>query len=754
MPRKRSPAAVPAARPPGPTAVQSSPPELPRVALGVFGVLVVVYLLLFYGNVPEQHFQQRTASLNFLVAPDELFSMWCGGNVANFALLDRWPIMSLTTFVLATAWLAGRLVLVALQLDFHLGRLERHVFSLGVGLNLVSLYALLVGLVGGLRLQSLFWTPFVLFLIGNLVLAAWRRRHAEHRDQVWSRLGEDSLDDRRCLWWLVAALPFVAVILLGAMLPPWAYDVREYHLQTPKEWFQNGRVEFLPHNIYANMPLGSEMTALYAMGLAGGDDGWWWGAMAGKTTMACYSLIAAAGLVAFGRRVHSLAAGIIAAVVFLSSPWIVSLATAGYNEGPVALFGLLAIYALWLATGACERGVAWRFVGIAGFCAGAAVACKYPPLLFLVVPLAGWIVVSGWVQQLFSPQPQAQANPHGNANQACAFGCGLNERLMAVAIFALGALVACGPWFAKNWALTNNPTYPLLYSVFDGRTRTAEKHAQWQRVHSPQPDAHGRRFTLRGFLHEIAWNTWRTLWASVTIPPLVCVAWFSRRHWPLLSGLLLWMAYVFVAWWLLTHRLDRFLVLLLPAAALMAAIGVFAIPHPVWRAATLGVVLLGAVVQFPFVALHPDNRYFAPLDRLRRDDRDLGEAGIRVEAAHRWLNANAMPGEKVLLVGDAEPFDLELPAIYNTCFDDCQFTRLFQGRTRDERLAALRAENITYVFFSWAHLARYRSPGNYGYTSDYPTPELVHHELVADQKLLVPIPLQESPAGELFRVIE
>src|SRR5205814_2957288 len=170
---------------------------------------------------------------------------------------------------------------------------------------------------------------------------------------------------------------------------------------------------------------------------------------------------------------------------------------------------------------------------------------------------------------------------------------------------------------------------------------------------------------------------------------------------------------------------------------LVVGLGVFAVPHPASRLTALGFVVLAAVAHFPFITLQPDNRYFAPLEMLRRDDRELSLQGLRVESAHRWLNENAQPGQKVLLLADAEPFDLELPAVYNTCFDDCQFTRIFQGRTRAERLAALREENIAYVFCSWVHLARFRSPGNYGYTSSYPTPELVHDELVRDQSLLI-----------------
>jgi hypothetical protein len=107
----------------------------------------------------------------------------------------------------------------------------------------------------------------------------------------------------------------------------------------------------------------------------------------------------------------------------------------------------------------------------------------------------------------------------------------------------------------------------------------------------------------------------------------------------------------------------------------------------------------------------------------------------------------------VLLLGDAEPFDLEIEAVYNTCFDDCQFTRIFRGRTRQQRLAALKQERIAYVYCSWYHLARYRSPGNYGYPSDYPTRQRVHRELVEEERLLIPIPIDtDSEQAELFRV--
>jgi hypothetical protein len=500
------------------------------------------------------------------------------------------------------------------------------------------------------------------------------------------------------------------------MLPPWEYDVREYHLQTPKEWFQNGRVDFLPHNIYANMPLGAELTGLWGMALVGGPDGWWWGALTGKTVMACYSLVAAAGLVALGRRVHSLAAGVIAAVTYVSTPWIAWLASVGYNEGPVAMYALLAIFAIWLAWRQQDHALATRLHLLAGFCVGSAVACKYPPLLFLVIPLATWV---GGARFLARNKPQAVVDFVNHSHPS--FTTATRRALIHTAAFLLAAFAACGLWFGKNLALSNNPTYPLLYSVFDGRTRTPEKDRQWTRVHSPQPDATGQRFSARELLHQIGWLLWGTRWASAALLPLAAMSWFARAQRRLSGAIALWMLFVFAVWWLFTHRLDRFLVILVPLASLLAGIGAVAVPNLAWRMATLSFLLWTVATQFVFTSFHPDNRYFAPLDAVRRDELQLIYGGERLHPAHRWLNTYAQPGEAVLLVGDAEPFELEIPAIYNTCFDDCQFTRLFRDRSRDERLAALREEKIAYVFCHWPHLERFRSPGNYGYTSDYPT---------------------------------
>ena len=55
--------------------------------------------------------------------------------------------------------------------------------------------------------------------------------------------------------------------------------------------------------------------------------------------------------------------------------------------------------------------------------------------------------------------------------------------------------------------------------------------------------------------------------------------------------------------------------------------------------------------------------------------------------------------------------------------------------------------------FFWRELDRYRSPGNYGYSS-YVTRDLVRRELVAEQGLLRPLPLEDDPdSSEVYEVV-
>ena len=132
----------------------------------------------------------------------------------------------------------------------------------GVGFGLIGLLMLGLGLIGWLNSVS----AYLILLFGiagasPIAARAWKARRMEClRTPSWC--------------WLVAAVP-IGLVLVGALLPPgllWGdepngYDVVEYHLQVPREWYEIGRIVPLQHNVFSYFPFNVEMHSLLAMHL-------------------------------------------------------------------------------------------------------------------------------------------------------------------------------------------------------------------------------------------------------------------------------------------------------------------------------------------------------------------------------------------------------------------------------------------------------------------------------------------------------
>lgn len=709
---------------------------------------LAVYAVLFYATpLPGSGKVRRVAFLSYLVLPDDLARGWFGAP-PDFSLVDRLPVLLTAGVIVAYGWSLGWLLMALCGADRGLTRPERFVFSVAVGLNLVSTYVLVVGLLGRLDNLLVFAVPAALTLAAAGRLR-WRRAWtapAVDQPSARPRSASEGHGDWLSPRWLWLGAPFVLVILLGGMLPPVDFDVREYHLQVPKEFFQQGRIGFLPHNVYGNMALGTEMLSLLAMVIAQAwCNDWWLGALAGKTVIAAMAPLTALALFAAGRRFFSTAAGVVAAAVYISIPWIVSVSVAGLVEGASAYYLLLAVYAvlLWIRAskgsstdaapagkgapeesspqrgparkggvdrgrnpsagpGASGRGDRW--LPLAGYLAGGAVSCKYPAALFVMVPLTIWVSLAAT-----------------RADWRVAW--------RPVGVFLLAVFLGCGLWFGKNWALTGNPTYPLLYDVFGGKTRTPQKNRQWQDAHRPKDFRPG---ALAGDLARVGLTS---QWLSPVVLPLAVLAFFDRRRRRLVLALAAYFGYVIAAWWLGTHRIDRFWIAAMPLLALLAGAGACSSRQRGWRWVILAVLLAGVAVNFP-VAASGYNPYFVSLARLRRDPQRIDDPW------HRYFNTHVHQG-RVLMVGEAQVFDLEVPVLYNTCFDDCLFAQLVGGRGPGEVRHRLAAERISHVYVDWGEIQRYRT--TYGF-ANYADPdefvEFVRQEIcrLVGQAVLEPLP--------------
>ncbi|HUQ69786.1 MAG TPA: hypothetical protein VM165_09705 [Planctomycetaceae bacterium] len=630
-------------------------------------------------------------------------------------------------------------------------------FRLLIGLGVVSFATLLFGLAGILN-RWLFLSAFVAAGIAGLVVACRSlvvlgATGGSSEPPVSSgpgtivgkHTGSPKLLPvapgqrfRREHWLLVVAVaPFLLGMLFGSLSPSTDFDVNEYHLGGPKEWFLAGRITFLDHDVYTSFPFLTEMLLLAGM-VVHGD--WFHGALAGQLVLMLFAPLTALGIYCIGRRWFSPLAGSLGALIYLTTPWVFRMSIIAYAEGGLTAYTCGAIVAGLIAidrirqwpepTVPCE---AWAPILLTGLCAGGAMACKYTGLVMAVAP---WAVALMLVV--------ARLN-------AAALPLRLRSVLFTSVVFLAGVFAMVGPWLVKNLVETGNPVYPLGYSVFDGRDLDDALAEKWRNGHA-RPNKGSVTGEVRDLFVKIfdvaTVNDWTNPLVFAFAP--LAVLWpGERRRIYMLWGLTAWL---FLCWWLFTHHLDRFWLPLLPAACVLAGIGAAslvchgrlgraeldtarsartadtAVAHKrsAIGYAAIGALGVGWVYDLGFCSTGLVG-YNAGLTDLKYA-RDYATRITGPEIA--WLNAaideGTLPREtKVLCVGEAELFHARFPYVYNTVFDRSIFEEWCgepgdaPSKERPLRPAeaireTLSANGITHVFVNWAEIVRYRQ--TYGYT--------------------------------------
>lgn len=681
-----------------------------RCALVGLGLVAALFLffrqpsMLGLTDVSGEAFS-RFADLSMAILWDELLAAMFGHGRLETGVLDRLPILLAVVGWFAVGWWIGSPLVARALRDTQAGLLERHCLALLSGLALLSTVTFLMGLAGAIGGRIPLLLAFSL-----LATAAWAARRSSapivHNKPPPSLV----VPTNQFALWLTRLMPFMTVALggiylLGSLMPPWEFDVLEYHLQAPKEFFQQARIDFLPHNVYANMPLGAEMHALAAMVIVGGSEGWWWGGLIGKTVIGCHSLIGATLLGSFVARYWGAWSGWAAGALMLAAPGNAHVAMAGLIDMVLATYILALLIVATRIWPTLQRGDAgWAALILVFQMAGMAAACKYPGLLFAVLPLVIGVlsVRAVWTNR------------------------SLQMRLILAS--AVGLSLTCVPWYLKNWWQTGNPVYPLAYRVFGGIDLDDERAAQWQAAHEVPVSESGGEYSFNSLIDAMdqLWISSPFLHPTLTFLLVcgLCVAWRSRLlngiAWVLpWSGLGLWMVTV---WWLATHRIDRFWLPVLPIWAAVGTVGA------TWVGSRLSSAMAASTVLLPTLyclflscsGVIADNRFFVSLAALR-EDTGSNEFPGRVSPATVWLNERLDRGEgHVVLIGEAKVFDFAAPILYATCFDEHPAEDWFRNRSPDAVRQALEAADVRFVLINWNEIDRYRSPGNYGFSS-WPT---------------------------------
>jgi len=382
-------------------------------------------------------------------------------------------------------------------------------------------------------------------------------------------------------------------------------------------------------------------------------------------------------------RIGSARAAWFAAIVYLSTPWIYRLSAIAYVEGPLCYFHAALVWGLvrLVAGNVVAR---WRAWGLLGLLAGGAMGCKYPGLISAVVPFGILAAAASW--------------KHRSAS--------------IVLAYSMGWAVVMVPWLDKNVIDTGDPVYPLGYRVFHGRHWDDAMQTKWEAVH-------GRRsVTAPEFWASVVDVAGRSDWQSplyAALAPLALLRPGSRRW-----ALALWgyVAYLFLTWWLLTHRLDRFWLPLLPPLAVLAGLGADWARRRAWSILLGAVTTIALVTNLSYIStdLAGLSDWTGDLTYLRR------HIPMRINAPLAALDADLPDNAKVLLVGQAGVFYMRHPIVYNTVFNKETIETMAGGKDHQDFHRALRDRGVTHVYVDWKEIQRHRQSGGYGFT-DFVTPE-------------------------------
>ncbi|PQO39063.1 hypothetical protein C5Y96_04155 [Blastopirellula marina] len=648
----------------------------------------------------------------------ETISFWFGGGDMPLGLLDRLGVTLIAGVMLLFSYALGEFLLARLKLLDFFGRVDGIVLRLAIGLTVLSWSTAVLGMCGLLhRPLSIVLSLAILFVtLGS----AWKKQlFAPRESEADAEEAETKQPEGESWWWLLAAAPLCLFIVGVSILPPYEYDVLEYHLLVPKEWHIIGQIRMLPNNVYSGMPMGAEMWALLPMIFLTGPQGWLTGALVGKLIIGLFTLLTAGLLYGAGKRLIGVWGGRAAALAAIAVPWLTYQSGTGLVDGVWAFFTLAATYPVLIVLNDPSKEEHRDGLAIlSGLMAGMAFSVKYPALLVVVLPVFGlWI-----------------------------FAVRTDWRLLVMHVVAV--TVAISPWLMRNAIDTGNPVFPLAGNVFPTDVRSEDQIQQWNRAHQVPKNADGNRYSINQLFSGIMTPFGRSPWAGMIIVPLaICGLFYHDRK--LVIPLVVLLAVCWIVWWGLSHRLERFLIPAIPLGCLLAGIGAQKLaPFVAGRVALRIWLGLGLLVGFMLVnqtqSIKLDPRVFVSLDALAKS---------HTSEAVAFLNENVPPGDAVLATGDAALFYLQPPVFYHTCFNDSTMQQLVD-MTKQQRQAHLAEANIAWIYVHWGEIERFRSPGNYGFPSD------VTRELFAQmesQGILEPAEYQlgnpENPTVVIYRVL-
>jgi hypothetical protein len=593
-------------------------------------------------------------------------------------ILTRLPAgmdsLAVLGLVLAGATGLGALALRPLSMAWE-GEADRWFFAVAAGMALVSFATVGLGFAGLLRFPvyaALLGLGLSCFVV-EAGLAA--RRAAGSGRLVLRRPATLNI----VLVGLLVAFAYTA--LLFALTPVVQYDARWYHLAVPRHFTLAGRIyDIVRSTRIAGAGLTPYEEMLYTAILT----------VSGQVTAKLLNwalAVLTALLLVHVAAVHlrSVRTGLLAALVFLSTPLLVWSAATADNDLPLPFLTLLTVHAFlrWRA------GASPRWLVLAALSAGYSIGVKVFGVFTVGLLLGGvaWVTL---VERREGVRPLAKR---------------------AAALAAI-ALAMCLPWMAYAYVLTGDPVFPYLGSLFPtpywGPATTAWVLAF---IHSFGPDPSVRGLLLLPWYLAMHGERFRGVLGPVylAVAPLA-LALLARRSNGVLRLVAVFTAIWVVGWFATGLLEDRYLEAVLPLLALLLAAGVV---MPPLGSQSGRLVLSGVGVAIALAGVAMSNQLLVPITAHAADQNVDGRAIADWDYLYRGKPIDAV-GDNATIDWLNHHLDRRTDKVYDGVLLDSEYLysdiELYNGAdwnspawlgqwrlTDPDGLSHLRTEHITYV---------------------------------------------------------
>jgi len=322
---------------------------------------------------------------------------------------------------------------------------------------------------------------------------------------------------------------YVLIDLISVSAPISSPDAVLYHIADPNLFEKAHRIFEVPWNSSSYEPFSVEMLVLDGMLL--------WNPVQGAFAPLLLALVALAAVMGFTQRIAGWSGAVLAGAIFFAQPFMVWEATSTFIESGIALAMALSAWNLFRFVRYSERSG----LVLAGAFAGGAAGMKYVGLIAALALAA--VAVAVLAKRL---------------NLRLALG------------FAVPAIAVALPWYVKNAVLTGNPFYP---HVFGGLNASAARELR----DSMRSFGHGHGPLDFLLLPVRLLADAKAFDGGQYLSPLFLIfapaALLSRRA--RTAVLFTWAGVLlFIIAWFLTTQQARFLVPVMPALAVLAALGV------------------------------------------------------------------------------------------------------------------------------------------------------------------------------------